>query len=98
MNAETKLLHFLHAGLLNELETGIDCCFEKDADPEVSWAMFREGLKRLKKEHIEYFNAYKEYLKACGEMDSEEEAPESEISKWRNELKQHSLKNKSNEN
>ena len=76
MNAESKLLHFLYTELpfsVNEMMGGL---FEENTDPEISWTLFREGLRKLKKKHTELF-------KDAGESDSEEEAPESEISKWR---------------
>lgn len=52
--------------------------FDFETDPEVCWGVFREYLRKLKKQHVE---EYQEYL----ESDVEEELPESEISKWRRE-------------
>ena len=76
MNAESKLSHFLYVELPTGVSEMIDGCFEENTDPEISWILFREGLRKLKKKH-------KELFKEFGESDSDEEAPESEISKWR---------------
>lgn len=48
-----------------------------DIDPEVAWIEFRQGLRKIKKKHVELYLKY---------LESDDETPikESAISKWRN--------------
>lgn len=51
-------------------------CQDVDVDPEVVWAEFRKGLRKLKKIHLE------KYLDTM-EEDDESEPVESDFSKWK---------------
>lgn len=78
MNKENTYKHFLLVELPDLMAEGMNVCFEDmDVDPEVSWKLFREGLRKIKKKHTEM---YLDYL----ETDSDIELPESEIVAWRN--------------
>jgi len=68
---ETRLRLFLNYTLKAEVAELMEGCFTAETDPEVSWQLFREQLRKLKKRHCEL---YVEYL--------ESDAPDNEPTKW----------------
>jgi hypothetical protein len=70
-NAETKLRIFLNHEFKAEVAELLEGCFATDTDPEVSWQLFREQLRKLKKQHC---NLYEEYM--------ESDAPDDELTEW----------------
>lgn len=61
-----------------DIVEAVENCFDKEADPEVSWSVFRDYLRRIKKQHKEEYGLYLE-------SDMEEDLPESEMARWRRE-------------
>ena len=54
-SAETKLKIFLNHTFKDDVNGLMDNCFFTRADPEVSWQLFREQLRKLKKKHIKLY-------------------------------------------
>ena len=59
-NIETKLRIFLNHTFKAEVAELMEGCFSADTDPEVSWQLFREQLRKLKKRHCELYMEYLE--------------------------------------
>jgi len=70
-NAETKLRIYLNHEFKEEVLTLLEGCFVADADPEASWQLFRERLRKLKKKHC---NLYEDYM--------ESDEPDDEPTEW----------------
>ena len=60
MKAKIKLLQFLDSELPGQIIEGICIIFDPERDPEVSWGAFRDGLRKLKKQHKKLYQDYME--------------------------------------
>lgn len=77
MQASTKLNFFVNDEMPRTIRNMMEVFFDRDTDPEVSWHLFRQELRKLKKRH-------KELYLDCGEED-DHTVYESAISKHRRE-------------
>lgn len=59
-----------------EIEEAVGECFDSSTDPEICFSVFRNFLRKIKKENV------KEYLEFM-ESDDDFELEDSEIAKWR---------------
>lgn len=60
ISIETRLRLFLNDELVVDVNELLDGCFSIDTDPEVSWQLFRERLRKLKKKHCQLYDEYLE--------------------------------------
>jgi len=72
---EVKYRMFIDA-MKAHISEAVQGCFDADTDPNVCWEVFREALRKFKRENIK---SYQMFL----DSDDETPLPESEISKWR---------------
>lgn len=81
LQGKSKYYMFIDRMQYNIIEA-VENCFDKETDPEVNWSVFRDYLRKLKKQNaIEY----SDYL----ESDAEDEDSESEYAKYRRENPHH---------
>ena len=94
MSAYTEYIHFLEVELPAFISQGVEACFDIDTDPEVAWAAFRDGMRTIKKRHIELYRKYAEsddetvYCKRYGkEFCTGEDIKRCQMKSGRNEYK-----------
>ena len=60
MKETRELMQFLNEEIPIEIGACVDGVFDLDADPEVSWSLFRELITKLKKRHKKLYVKYME--------------------------------------